>query len=116
MFEHVNCRDSMPTQLQTIGNGYKIRWKHVEKFLEVKVMSEHQVVVYSTPTCPWCTRAKSYLRELGIPFEEKDVSVDIAAAREMVRISGQMGVPVITIDGNVVIGFDKKRIDQLLAR
>ncbi|HHW18908.1 MAG TPA: glutaredoxin family protein [Firmicutes bacterium] len=78
-------------------------------------MANHEVTVYSTPTCPWCTRAKSYLKELGIPFEEKDVSVDIQAAREMVRISGQMGVPVLVIDGNVVVGFDKRRIDQLLS-
>jgi len=75
----------------------------------------HNVTVYTTPTCPWCTKAKSYLRERGIAYEEKDVSVDVAAAREMVRLSGQVGVPVLTIDGNVVKGFDKKRIDELLA-
>lgn len=74
------------------------------------------VTVYSTPTCPWCTRAKSYLTEIGVAFLEKDVSIDVAAAREMVKLSGQMGVPVISIDGNVVVGFDKKKIDQLLAQ
>jgi len=77
-------------------------------------VAEHQVTVYSTPSCPWCARAKSYLKELGVPFEEKDVSVDIKAAREMMEVSGQMGVPVLVIDGNVVVGFDKKKIDQLL--
>lgn len=76
----------------------------------------HSVTVYSTPTCPWCTRAKSYLEEIGVAYEEKDVSEDVAAAREMVKISGQMGVPVLSIDGNVVVGFDKKKIDQLLGR
>jgi len=76
----------------------------------------HSVTVYSTPTCPWCTRAKAYLKELGVDYVEKDVSVDVAAAREMVRLSGQMGVPVLSIDGNIVIGFDKRRIDELLAR
>ena len=76
----------------------------------------HSVTVYSTPTCPWCAKAKAYLKELGVDYQEKDVSVDVAAAREMVRLSGQMGVPVITIDGNVVKGFDKRRIDELLAR
>lgn len=76
----------------------------------------HSVTVYSTPTCPWCARAKAYLKELGVDYDEKDVSVDVAAAREMVRLSGQMGVPVISIDGNIVIGFDKRRIDELLAR
>ena len=54
------------------------------------------------------------MRDNGIEFEEKDVSVDIQAAREMVKISGQMGVPVLSIDGNVVVGFDKNKIDELL--
>lgn len=76
----------------------------------------HNVTVYSTPTCPWCTRAKSYLDQSGVPYAEKDVSVDVAAAREMVKISGQMGVPVLSIDGSVVVGFDKKRIDELLGQ
>ncbi len=75
---------------------------------------QHEVTVYSTPSCPWCTRATSYLKSVGVEYEEKDVSVDIEAAREMVKISGQMGVPVVTIDGNVIIGFDKPKIDQLL--
>lgn len=77
-------------------------------------MAEHKVTVYSTPTCPWCSRAKQYLKQLGVPYEDKDVSVDIGAAREMVRLSGQMGVPVLVIDGNVIVGFDKRRIDELL--
>ncbi len=76
--------------------------------------AEHEVVVYSTPTCPWCTKAIDYLKKAGVDFEEKDVSVDIQAAREMVKASGQMGVPVLTIDGNVVVGFDRNKIDQLL--
>ncbi|MBE3519753.1 MAG: glutaredoxin family protein [Firmicutes bacterium] len=77
---------------------------------------EHEVIVYSTPTCPWCSRAKAYLTQLGVPYEDKDVSRDVEAAREMVRISGQMGVPVLVIDGNVVVGFDKPRIDELLKK
>ncbi|HHX28057.1 MAG TPA: glutaredoxin family protein [Firmicutes bacterium] len=77
-------------------------------------MAEHNVKVYSTPSCPWCVRAKAYLKENGIPFTDVDVSQDVASAREMVKISGQMGVPVLSIDGNVVVGFDKKRIDELL--
>ncbi|HHY35438.1 MAG TPA: glutaredoxin family protein [Firmicutes bacterium] len=77
---------------------------------------EHEVIVYSTPTCPWCSRAKAYLTQLGVPYEDKDVSRDVEAAREMVRISGQMGVPVLVIDGNVVVGFDRPRIDELLKR
>lgn len=77
---------------------------------------QHEVIVYSTPTCPWCSRAKAYLAQLGVPYEDKDVSRDVEAAREMVRISGQMGVPVLVIDGNVVVGFDKPRIDELLKK
>ena len=76
--------------------------------------AEHEVTVYSAPSCPWCKRAVSYLESAGVEFEEKDVSVDIEAAREMVKVSGQMGVPVLTIDGNVIVGFDKNRIDQYL--
>ncbi|HHY68705.1 MAG TPA: glutaredoxin domain-containing protein [Bacillota bacterium] len=77
-------------------------------------MADKEVIVYSTPTCPWCTRAKQYLKQLGVEFEEKDVSVDVQAAKEMVELTKQMGVPVIVIDGNPVIGFDKRKIDQLL--
>ncbi|HHW26452.1 MAG TPA: glutaredoxin family protein [Firmicutes bacterium] len=79
-------------------------------------MSQHTVVVYSTPTCPWCDRAKAYLKQLGVPYEEKDVSRDIEAATEMTRLSGQMGVPVLNIDGKIVVGFDKEKIDRLLGQ
>ncbi len=79
-------------------------------------MAQHKVTVYSTPACPWCTRAKSYLDEIGQPYENKDVSVDIEAARAMIKLSGQMGVPVLDIDGKAVVGFDKNRIDELLGK
>jgi len=72
------------------------------------------VKVYSTPTCPYCIRAKDYLKNKNIAFQNIDVSEDPEAAEEMVRISGQMGVPVIVIDDQVVIGFDKARINSLL--
>ncbi len=74
----------------------------------------HRVIVFSTPTCPWCTRAKTYLRGRGIPFRDVDVSRDPAAARDLVRRTGQMGVPVIEIDGKPIVGFDRGRIDKLL--
>lgn len=74
----------------------------------------HRVLVFTTPTCPWCTRAKAYLRGRGVPFREIDVSQDPAAARDLVRRTGQMGVPVIEIDGRPIVGFDQARIDQLL--
>lgn len=73
------------------------------------------VVVYSTPTCGYCHQAKAYLKQRGIPFTEHDVSRDQAAARQMIQLSGQQGVPVIVIDGQVVVGFNRPQIDQLLA-
>lgn len=72
------------------------------------------IKIYSTSTCPWCKRAKAYLEEKGIAFESVDVSSDQNAQREMIDKSGQMGVPVLDIDGKIVIGFDKEKIDELL--
>ncbi len=74
------------------------------------------VVVYTTPTCPYCYQAKEFLSRQGVPFVEKNVAADRQAAMEMVRLSGQQGVPVITVDGQVVVGFDKPRLMQLLAQ
>ena len=72
------------------------------------------VIVYSTPNCPWCIRVKQFLKENNIVFLEWDVSIDKIAADEMVRKSAQMGVPVLDIDGQVIVGFDKEKIKQLL--
>jgi glutaredoxin 3 len=74
----------------------------------------HRVIVFTTPTCPWCVRAKSYLRARGVPFREVDVAADPATARDLVRRTGQMGVPVVEIDGRVIVGFNQLRIDDLL--
>ncbi|MCX6358097.1 MAG: glutathione S-transferase N-terminal domain-containing protein [Candidatus Aureabacteria bacterium] len=74
----------------------------------------HTVKVYSTPTCPYCIRVKAYLKESGVAFEDIDVSKDRTAADEMVRKSSQMGVPVIDIDGAIVIGFQKEEIARAL--
>jgi glutaredoxin-like YruB-family protein len=73
------------------------------------------VKVYSTPTCPWCTIAKQYLDSKNISFEDLDVSKDRNATSEMVSKSGQRGVPVLDIDGNIIIGFDKDKIDSLIS-
>lgn len=72
------------------------------------------VIVYSTPTWPWCYKVKDYLRDNNIDFREVDVSVDSQAAMEMVRKSGQRGVPVLDINGSIVVGFDQSAIDKLL--
>ncbi len=71
-----------------------------------------RVIVFSTPTCTYCNAAKRYFRENGIKFRDVDVSRDAAAARDMMRRSGQTGVPVIDIGGKVVVGFDRSRIDK----
>jgi glutaredoxin-like YruB-family protein len=73
-----------------------------------------QVTVYSTPTCSWCTTLKSYLNKSGIRYSEVDVSKNEEAAREMVQRSGQQGVPQTLIGGEMVIGFDKSKINRLL--
>jgi len=77
--------------------------------------SEKPVVkVYSTTTCPYCTMAKSFLKEHGVEFVDKNVGVDGAAAREMVEKSGQMGVPVLEINGEIIVGFNRDAITKAL--
>lgn len=73
-----------------------------------------KVIVFSTPTCPHCRHAKRYLRTKGIRFTDVDVSRDMHAARDMVRMSGQQGVPVLKIGSKVIVGFDRPKIDRLL--
>jgi glutaredoxin-like YruB-family protein len=75
---------------------------------------QHKVLVFTTPTCSWCQRAKTYLRQQNVRFREIDVSRDAAAARDLVRRTGQTGVPVIEIDGRPIVGFDRPKIDKLL--
>lgn len=76
--------------------------------------TQPRVIIFSTPTCSFCNAAKNYLRQKGIRFKDVDVSKDPAAARDMVRRSGQQGVPVIDIGGKIVVGFDRPNIDRLL--
>ncbi|MEN8204127.1 MAG: glutaredoxin domain-containing protein [Bacteroidota bacterium] len=73
-----------------------------------------QVTVYTTPTCTWCTTLKTYLDQHGIRYREVNVASDTAAAEAMVRKSGQQGVPQTEISGQMIVGFDKNRINQLL--
>ena len=74
------------------------------------------VEIYTTPTCGYCHTAKRFLVQRGIAYVERDVMSDPVAAQEMVQLSGQQGVPVIVIDGQVVVGFDSNRLRQLLDR
>ena len=73
-----------------------------------------QVIVYSTPTCPYCDMAKNFLKENKVEFSEFDVSIDQEKAQEMIRKSGQTGVPVLDIDGTIIVGFDVDRIKAAL--
>lgn len=73
-----------------------------------------EVRIFSTPSCPYCLTLKEYLKEHNVAFEDIDVSQDKNALDEMVEKSGQMGVPVVDIDGKIIIGFDKEKINRLL--
>jgi len=72
------------------------------------------IIVYSSDNCPWCVKVKRYLKSNHIEFSEKDVRGDVLAAIEMIEKSGQRGIPVIDIKGEIVVGFDKIRLDMLL--
>ncbi len=72
------------------------------------------VVVYSTPSCPYCTLAKKYLNEKSVPYEDYDVSRDQVRAEEMIQKSGQMGVPVLDVNGRIIVGFSPAAIESAL--
>ncbi len=76
--------------------------------------AQPKIIVFTTSTCPWCRRVKQYLQTKGYRFREVDVSRDEAAARDLVRRTGQMGVPVTLINNRPVVGFDQVQIDRLL--
>jgi glutaredoxin 3 len=73
------------------------------------------VKIYTTPTCGYCHQVKNFLSQSGVKFDEYDVSRDQAAAQEMIEVSGQMGVPVIVVDDEVIVGFDRPRLQALIA-
>jgi len=77
-------------------------------------MSTKVVTVYSTPTCPWCKKTKSFLEGNGIAFQDLNVGADRAAREEMVHKTNQMGVPVIEIDGDIVVGYDEAWLKEKL--
>ncbi len=78
-------------------------------------MADKEVVIYSTPTCPYCKRVKDYLSRKGIPYTDINVAEDREKAKEMIQKSGQMGVPVITIDNEIIVGFNQALLDKLLS-
>ncbi len=77
---------------------------------------DKNVTVYSTPTCPYCHQAKEFLKEKGVQFADRNVATDLEARNQMVQRSGQLGVPVIEVDGNVVVGFNRSKLEELLAQ
>ncbi len=78
-------------------------------------MKNHKITVYSTQTCPYCVMAKNYFKNKGIEYKDIDVGIDENAAKEMVAKSGQMGVPVIDIDDNIIVGFRPDVFEHLLS-
>lgn len=72
------------------------------------------IKVYSTKMCPYCVTLKQFLKQHNIKFEDIDVSEDLKIQEEMIKKSGQMGVPVVDIDGEIIVGFDKEKISKLL--
>lgn len=72
------------------------------------------VIIYTTPTCVYCRAAKEFFKEHNVAYEEKDVAKDEQARETMVKKSGMMAVPVIDINGEIVIGFDRAKVSQLL--
>ena len=76
----------------------------------------NKIRIFTTPSCPWCHKAKEYLKEKKIKYEDIDVTKDRKAADEMIELSSQVGVPVIEINGNIIVGFDKEAIDKQLKK
>ncbi|MFA6269391.1 MAG: glutaredoxin domain-containing protein [archaeon] len=75
-----------------------------------------KIIVYSTSTCPYCVMAKDWLKQKKVEFEDVNVGIDQARAKEMIQKSGQMGVPVIDLDGEIIIGFDRPKIETTLKK
>jgi len=79
-------------------------------------MADKSVIIYSAPTCPYCKRAKEYLSQKGISYTDYDVASDRDKAKEMIQKSGQIGVPVILVDDQLVAGFNQSKLDELLSK
>lgn len=73
-----------------------------------------KVIIYTTPTCVYCKATKEFFKENNVQYEEKDVAKDMEAQQEMLKKSGMLAVPVIDVNGEVVIGFDKEKLSELL--
>jgi glutaredoxin 3 len=83
--------------------------------IDENTLKQPEVIVYSTKTCPYCVMAKRYLSEKGVTYTDYDVGADQKKAYEMFGKTGQMGVPVLDINGSVIVGFDRMAIDAALS-
>lgn len=79
-------------------------------------MSDKEVIIYSTPTCPYCKMAKQFFTDNDIAFADFDVSNDMAKQQEMISKSGQLAVPVIDVGGEIVVGFNEPKLRDLLGK
>lgn len=77
--------------------------------------STPNITIYSASWCAFCHAAKEYLDKLGVKYTDKDIEADRANAEAVVKVSGQMGIPVLDIDGQIIVGFDRPKIDAALA-
>jgi len=75
---------------------------------------KNNVTIYTTPTCPYCEMVKRFFRKNNVEYEEKNVANDQVAVKEMIEKSGQMGVPIIDINGEIIVGFNKEKLSELL--
>lgn len=73
-----------------------------------------KVTIYSTPTCPWCKTTKKFLQDNGVQYEDKDVASDLSARQDMMTKSGQMAVPVVDVDGRIIVGYDEPQLKEAL--
>jgi len=80
----------------------------------VKYLPMSQITIYSTPSCHFCHAAKDFFKDNNITFTEHDVAADLDKRSEMIDLTGQMGVPVIKVDEDVIVGFDEDKLRELL--
>ena len=78
------------------------------------MQADIKIEIYSTPTCHFCHMTKEFLKEKNIPFTDYDVSVDVAKRQEMIEKTGQMGVPVIVVGEQIMVGFDENKLSELV--
>ncbi len=90
--------------------------KKAKKKAKKKAVKRARVIVYSTPTCPWCKKAKEFLKEKKIAFKDYDVSVDEKAREEMIQKSDQIGVPVLDINRTIIVGYDVDKMKAVLKK